>query len=110
MSCRSSSARQGTDGSGWPEKDGIGGSDSGVTGGGERDQLAASVVGSKSTFDQAMGLKLVDDERRVRGVEAVGFGELRKRERPVAELEQDLSSPSAEAEPERVGEVAVAAV
>ena len=71
---------------------------------------SSSVVGVRSTFDQAMGVKLVDDERRVRGVEAVGLGELGERERPVAELEQDLPSPGAEAEPERVRKVAVAAM
>ena len=101
---------EGTDGSGRLEKDGIGGGDSSVPGGRERDQLSASVVGVKLTFDQAMSLELVHDERRVRGVEAVGIGELGERERPVAELEQDLSSPGAESEPERVREVAVTAV
>jgi len=98
------------DGPGRPANDGIGGSDSSLTCGGERDQLASSVDGVRSTFDQAMGLKLVDDERRVRGVETVGLGELGERERPVAELEQDPASPGAEAEPERVREVAVAAM
>jgi hypothetical protein len=101
---------EGIDGSGRPADDGISRSDSSLTCGRERDQLASSVGRVCSTSDQSMGLELVDDERRVWGVEAVDLGQLGEGERPVAELEQDLPAPGAEAEPERVSEIAVAAM
>ncbi len=85
---------EGGQGWGWAQQDGVGSGDGDVAGGGERDQLAASVVGVGSTFDQAVGLELVDDERGVRGVKAVGLGELGQRRRSVPELEEDLPRPA----------------
>ncbi|HEX9354129.1 MAG TPA: hypothetical protein VF933_09995, partial [Streptosporangiaceae bacterium] len=52
----------------------------------------------------------VDDEGRVRGVDAVCLSQLAEGHWSVAELEEDLAPPAAEAESKRSGELASAAV
>jgi hypothetical protein len=47
-----------------------------MTGGRERDQLAAPVIGVRAAFDQAVSFQLVDDQGGVGGVDAVGRREL----------------------------------
>lgn len=101
---------QGGDDAGRAEKDCIGRRDGVVAGGRERDQFATSVLGMGLAFDQTMGLELVNNDRRVRFVDAVRLGKLSQRHGPVAQLEKDFASPGTEAEPERLGQVVVAVV
>jgi hypothetical protein len=101
---------EGFEGSRWAEQDCVSGCDGSVTGGGEGDQSATSVVRVKLTFDQAMDLEFVNDERCVWSVEAVGFGELSERQGSVPELEKNLSSPGTEAEPEGIRKIIMAVV
>jgi hypothetical protein len=110
VSCSRSSAGRFVDRRGRAQQDSVGGRDGVVPGGGERDQLAAPVIGVRAAFDQAVSFQLVDDQRCVGGVDAVDLRELAKGHRSVAELKQDLSPSAAQPESERLGELASAVV
>ncbi len=102
--------REGADRPGRAQQDGVCGRDGIVPGGREGDQLATPVIGVRLALDKAVSRQLVDDEGRVRGVDAVCLSQLAEGHRSVAELEEDLASPRAQAESERLGELASAAV
>jgi hypothetical protein len=102
--------REGADRVGRAQQDGVCGRDGVVPAGCEGDQLATPIVGVRLALDKAVRLQLVDNEGRVRGVDAVCLSQLAEGHWSVAELEEDLASPAAEAESERFSELASAAV
>jgi hypothetical protein len=91
-------AREHRDCSGWAVQDLFGGGDGVAPALSEGDELAATVVGMRTTLNKPTFLELVNDERDVRASRLVELGELAVRQWPGAQLKQDLATSGPEAE------------
>ena len=85
--------REGADRVGRAQQDGVGGRDGVAPGGREGDQLATPVVGVRLALDKAVRLQLVDDEGRVRGVDAVCLSQLARVIGPLRSWKRTLPRP-----------------